>query len=56
MNAAALHDAIAAVAPIYGVSLDDLANRATWRIEFKAEATPSERDAALDILANWPIT
>lgn len=41
-----LHAAIAAVCPIDGVSVGRKADKATWRIDFKAEATDAQKDAA----------
>ena len=41
-----VHNAIAAVAPIHGISTDG-------RIDFKPEATQEQKDAALSVLATW---
>lgn len=41
-----IHDAVSAVSPIHGVSLGRLDDKATWRIDFKGEATDAEREAA----------
>jgi hypothetical protein len=48
-----LHEAIAAVAPIDGISIGRWDDKATWRIDFKAEATQEQKDAAALIVANW---
>jgi hypothetical protein len=45
----ALHAAIAAVAPIDGVSIGRWGERETWRIDFRAEATDEQRYAAAQI-------
>ena len=60
MNLLKLHDAVAAVCPIHGVSVGDGENKTTWIISFKDEATNEEKAAAqavidaadLSILAN----
>lgn len=41
-----LHAAIAAVAPIDGVSIGRRNDKSTWRIDFKPEATDMQRGAA----------
>ena len=46
MNILALHNAIAAIAPIDGVSSDG-------RIDFRPEATAEQRAAAQEIMENW---
>ena len=46
-----VHEAIAAVCPIDGVLFGDLADKATWRIDFSPNATEEEKaraKAALD--------
>lgn len=45
-----LHDYIARIAPIEGVSVKTWDVRETWRIDFKPEATPDQRDAATKAL------
>jgi hypothetical protein len=37
---------VALACPINGVSIGDWENRATWRIDFKPEATSKQRQAA----------
>lgn len=46
----AVHEAIAAVCPIDGVMFGDLADKATWRIDFSPEATDEEKARAQDAL------
>lgn len=41
-----LHEALAAVCPIDGVSIGRKDDKATWRIDFKDEATDAQRAAA----------
>lgn len=48
-----LHDAIAAVAPITGVSIGRWDDRTTWRISFRDEATESQKQEALKVLAAY---
>lgn len=50
MNTAALHDAIAKVAPIDGVSVGRVRDKTTWRIDFADGATDAERAAAAAIV------
>ena len=45
-----LHRRIKAVAPIDGVSAPDPADKSTWRVDFKDEATQQERDAAQGVV------
>jgi hypothetical protein len=40
----------AAGIPFSGVSLGDFADRGTWRVVFKSDATPSQRTQAASIL------
>lgn len=40
-------------APAHGVSIGMIEDRESWRIDFKAEATESERAAAIAHLAEW---
>ena len=48
-----LSQAIAAVAPIHGVSVGQQNDKATWRIDFKDEATPEQRAAAAEVLTSF---
>jgi HD-GYP domain-containing protein (c-di-GMP phosphodiesterase class II) len=41
-----VHAAVAAVAPIDGVSIATPSDKSTWRVDFAPEVTQSERDAA----------
>lgn len=41
-----LHKQIESIAPIEGVSIGRANDKGTWRIDFKAEATPEQRIAA----------
>ena len=41
-----LHDALEAVAPIDGVSINRWDDRSTWRIDFTDEATEEQKAAA----------
>lgn len=51
MKIEALDQAIRAACPIDGVSIGKAQDKTTWRIDFKPEATESERAAASAILA-----
>lgn len=51
----ALHAAIAAVAPINGVSVGLIADKATWRVDFDISATQTQKDAAATIIANYTV-
>lgn len=48
-----LHDLIAVFAPIDGVSINDLDDKSTWRIDFKEEATSDQIVAANSILQSF---
>lgn len=50
MEVSDLHNAIVAVAPIFGVAIGIRADKATWRIDFKPEATSQQRAAAQAII------
>lgn len=50
MSNLALHEAIAAACPIVGVAIGDPADRSTWRINFAAEATKEQAEAAQAVL------
>jgi hypothetical protein len=45
-NAKSLHDAIAAVCPIDGVSIGDWSDRETWRIDYQDRPTSDQQAAA----------
>ena len=54
MNATAnLDKAVKAVCPIFGVSVVDINDRLTWIVHFREEATTSQRDAALSVVATF---
>ena len=52
-----LHNAIAAVCPIHGVSIGDTSDKTTWSISFKDEAADDEKIAAQAVIdtADLPI-
>ena len=50
MNTARLDQAIKAVCPISGVSIGRKDDKATWRIDFLAEAKQGQRTAAQAVL------
>lgn len=51
INISALNDAVAAVAPIDGVSVGRAEDRSTWRIDFATGATAEQRASAQAVLA-----
>lgn len=53
MIASELHAAVAAVAPIQGVSIGRRTDKATWRIDFEDAATESERQAAAAVMSGF---
>lgn len=54
MNVAGpLHDAIAVVCPILGVSVGDATNKATWIITFDPSATAAQQSAAQNVVTNF---
>jgi len=53
---ASLHDAIAAVCPIYGVAVVDPAVNATWRVDYTPDATEAQQQAAQDVVDGWTLT
>lgn len=54
-TAADLHAAIAAVCPIDGVSIGRKNDKATWRIDFRDNATADQRAAAEGIKAAFDV-
>lgn len=46
-----LDQAIKTVCPIDGVSIGNRADRSTWRIDFREEATDDQRAAARAVMA-----
>lgn len=53
MLAQLLDEQLKEVAPIYGVSIGKENDKSTWEINFKDEATESERDAAQVVIDNF---
>lgn len=51
-----LDSAIRAVCPILGVAIIDPDNKATWRIDFAGDAGPSQRAAALAVMAAFDLS
>jgi len=51
--AAALTEAVARVAPVSGVSIGRMDDRATWRLDFSDGATEAQREAAAGVLASF---
>lgn len=50
MNISKLDSAVKAVCPIHGVSVGDAADKATWRIDHKDEATAQQKVAAQSVV------
>lgn len=48
-----LHDAIAEVAPIAGVSIGDWSDKQTWRVDYSASATGEQKAAAQSVIASF---
>lgn len=51
--AAALTEAVGRVAPVSGVSIGRMDDRATWGLDFSADATDAQRNAAAAVLASF---
>jgi len=51
----AVHDKVAAVAPIDGVSLGSYTDKTKWVVMFKPEATEAEQAAAADAITAFDI-
>jgi hypothetical protein len=51
--ASALDAAVKAVCPIYGVSVGIVSDKATWRIDFRPEATTQQRAAAQAVVTSF---
>lgn len=51
-----LHNAIAAVCPIHGVSIGSESEPSTWAIDFRDDASPAQRAAAAQVLAAFDPT
>lgn len=56
MNIIQLHDKIAAVAPIYGVSIGSPTDKSTWRIDYMDEATDAQKEAAQAVVGAFDPT
>jgi hypothetical protein len=50
-----VHQAVAAVCPIDGVSIGEKLDKSTWRIDFKLEATAQQRLAAGVAVQNFDV-
>jgi len=55
-DVAALHKAIEAVCPIFGVAIVDPVVNATWRIDYTPDATEAQQQAAQDVVDGWTLT
>lgn len=55
MGILSLHNAIAIVCPIEGVSVGSVADRSTWRIDYAPEATLEQKAAAANVLASFDL-
>lgn len=53
MSAAKLDSEIQKVCPIFGVSIGRKEDKATWRIDYKPEATQEQRDAAVSVMESY---
>ena len=53
MQTASLHNAIAAVAPIQGVSIGNPDDKSTWRIVFDPSVTSEQTIAAQNVVSNF---
>ena len=51
----ALHSAVAAVAPIDGVSVGVEADKSTWKVSFADSATPAQRAAAQTVINGFDL-
>jgi hypothetical protein len=52
-NTIELHNAVAAVAPITGVSVADPNDKTTWVVHFQDGATQQQRRAARGVIDSW---
>ncbi len=50
-----LHDAIAAVCPIDGISTGVWTDKTTWRVDYQASATDAQKQAAQTVVTNFDI-
>lgn len=51
-----IHNAVAAVCPINGISIGDISDRATWRIDFAANAGEQQKAAAQGVIDNLDVS
>lgn len=52
-NISDLHDALAAVAPISGVSIGAVDDKSTWRVDYLQGATSKQKAAAKSIIQGF---
>lgn len=52
----ALHEKVAAICPIIGVSIVDMSDKKTWRIDFNEVSTAAQRKAAINVVAAFDPT
>lgn len=50
-----LHEQLAAICPIHGISIGDENDKGTWLIDFQPQATAPQRAAAIQLLAQFNI-
>lgn len=55
-NASLLHDQIAAVCPIDGLTIDNWSDKTTWTIFFDPSATAAQKQAAASVVAAIDVT
>jgi len=53
MKTMKLHERLAGVAPIEGVSIGTLEDKQTWKVEFANAATQNHRNAAKAVIDGW---
>lgn len=51
----AVHNAVAVVCPIFGISIGDRNVKATWRIDFNPIATPAEQTMAQTVVNGFDV-
>lgn len=54
LTPAELHEQVAAVAPITGLDFGSLSDKSTWTVQFKAEATDAQKQAAQAVIDAAP--
>ena len=55
MDAGKLHEAIAKVCPITGVSIGNVNDKATWRIDFAPGSTAQQQTTAMGVLQGFDV-